>query len=75
MSDVVKKRDDNMRARYEVTNPYAAFANESGPGIVGRLLTCKKGDWAIGQDSTPVPPELWLSPYCPRDNARLAEVA
>ena len=55
MQDVVKKRDQYL-ARYDV-DPYAAFANESGPGIVGRLLTCKKGEWAIGQDSTPVPPE------------------
>ena len=55
MNDVVKKKNQYL-ARYEV-DPYAAFANESGPGIVGRLLTCKKGDWAIGQDSTPVPPE------------------
>ena len=55
MHDIVKK-SDNYVSRHEA-DPYAAFANESGPGIVGRLLTCKKGDWAIGQDSTPVPPE------------------
>jgi hypothetical protein len=42
MQDVVKKKDQYL-ARYEV-DPYAAFANESGPGIVGRLLTCKKGE-------------------------------
>ena len=64
MSDVVKKKDQYL-ARYEV-DPYAAFANESGPGIVGRLLTCKKGDWAIGQDSTPVPPRLASSLLSPR---------
>ena len=40
-----------------VADPYAAFANESGPGIVGRLLSCRKGDWGIGPDNAPVPPE------------------
>ena len=57
MNDIVKK-PDNYADRYDtVADPYAAFANESGPGIVGRLLICRKGDWAIGQESTPVPPE------------------
>ena len=31
------------------------FANEGGPGIQGKLLTCKKGVWGIGQDGTPPP--------------------
>ena len=58
MDDIVKKeKPDNYVARYETADPYAAFAAESGPGIVGRLLTCKKGDWTIGQDSAAVPAE------------------
>ena len=43
MNDVVKKNDQYL-ARYE-SDPYAAFANEGGPGIQGKLLTCKKGEW------------------------------
>ena len=58
------EKKDQYLARYEV-DPYAAFANESGPGIVGRLLTCKKGDWAIGQDSTPIPSRGSLPLCCP----------
>ena len=54
MNDVVKK-PDNYVARYEVTDPYAQFANEGGPGIQGKRLTCKKGVWGIGQDCTPPP--------------------
>ena len=39
-------------ARYD-TKPadrFAAFANEGGPGIKGKLLTCSKGDWSVGAD-------------------------
>ena len=67
MTEIVK-RNDAYTARYavgEAADPYAAFANESGPGIVGRLLSCRKGDWGIGQDNAPVPPEsrfLFLVP-------------
>ena len=53
MNDVVKKKDQYL-ARYE-DDPYAPFANEGGPGIQGKLLTCKKGVWGIGQDCTPPP--------------------
>ena len=48
MNDVVKKKDQYL-ARYE-DDPYAAFANEGGPGIQGKRLSCKKGVWGIGQD-------------------------
>ena len=57
MSNEVTKRADNYAARYEVTNPYAAFAAEGGPGIVGKLLVCKKGDWSLGSDGDDVPAE------------------
>ena len=51
MNEIIKK-PDNYVARYEVADPYAQFANEGGPGIQGKLLTCKKGVWGIGQDCT-----------------------
>lgn len=54
-SDLAKRRNDTYVQRYDV-DPYAAFASEGGPGIQGKRLTCKKGDWALGQDDTPVPP-------------------
>ena len=53
MNDVVKKKDQYL-ARYE-DDPYAAFANEGGPGIQGKRLSCKKGVWGIGQDESPPP--------------------
>jgi hypothetical protein len=56
MNDIVKK-PDNYAARYEVADPYAAFAAEGGPGIVGKLLVCKKGDWTIGSEGDAVPAE------------------
>ena len=56
MNELVKQRNETYAARYEVADPYAAFANESGPGIVGRLLACRKGDWGIGSDKTPSRP-------------------
>jgi hypothetical protein len=54
MNEIIKK-PDNYAARYETADPYAQFANEGGPGIQGKLLTCKKGVWGIGQDCTPPP--------------------
>ena len=54
MNEIITK-PDNYAARYEATDPYAQFANEGGPGIQGKLLTCKKGVWGIGQDCTPPP--------------------
>ena len=57
MSNEVTRRTDNYAARYEITNPYAAFAEEGGPGIVGKLLVCKKGDWSLGSDGDDVPAE------------------
>jgi hypothetical protein len=54
MNDLVKK-PDNYTARYEAIDPFASFANEGGAGIVGKLLSCKKGTWGIGQDETAPP--------------------
>jgi hypothetical protein len=31
-------------ARYGA-DPYTSFASESGPGIIGKRLSCPKGDW------------------------------
>ncbi len=57
MSNSVKVADQNYVARYENGgDPYAAFANEGGPGIVGKLLQCKKGEWCIGADNDAVKP-------------------
>ena len=51
-----KETNGNYVARYtDNVDPYAAFANEAGPMIVGQLLTCKKGVWGIGRDEDPVP--------------------
>jgi hypothetical protein len=36
-------------------DPYTNFANESGPGIIGKRLSCVKGEWLCGPDKTPVP--------------------
>jgi hypothetical protein len=48
-------RSGSYVARYaDGTDPYTAFANEGGPGIQGKLLTCKKGSWGIGPDADPV---------------------
>ena len=55
MTTEITTRDDTYAARYEAADPYAQFANEGGPGIQGKLLTCKKGVWGIGQDCTPPP--------------------
>jgi hypothetical protein len=54
MNEVVKQNETYV-ARYTGNeDPYAAFANEGGPGIQGKLLTCKKGEWCIRADSDPV---------------------
>jgi hypothetical protein len=55
MTNALTKQEANAAyvARYDApgtVNPYAAFATESGGGIVGRLVACKKGDWSIGKD-------------------------
>ena len=56
MNDIMKKeKPDNYVARYEGADPYAQFASEGGPGIQGKLLQCKKGDWSIGADGAGVP--------------------
>ena len=55
MTQEVAKRDDYAVARYGAANPYEAFANEGGPGIQGKLLTCRKGEWSIGADGADVP--------------------
>ena len=36
-------------------DPYAQFANEGGPGILGKLFACRKGDWGIGSEADPRP--------------------
>ena len=43
------KRNDTYAARYDTGDPYAQFANEGGPGIQGKLLTCKKGCGALAK--------------------------
>ena len=65
MTEIVK-RNDAYTARYavgEAADPYAAFANESGPGIVGRLLSCRKGDWGIGTGQCPRPAGVAASSF------------
>ena len=57
MNELAKRNDTTYAQRYEVTDPYAAFAAEGGPGIVGKPLACKKGDWSLGSDGDPVPAE------------------
>jgi hypothetical protein len=55
MNEIVK-RNDSYVARYDGgDDPYLSFAREGAPGIVGRLLTNKKGVWGIGKDEEPVP--------------------
>jgi hypothetical protein len=55
MSTEIAKRNESYVARYnQGDDPYKAFASEGGPGIVGQLLTCAKGDWTRGQDKDPV---------------------
>ena len=57
MNELVKSEKQDYAARYrsDNTDPIAQFANEGGPGIQGKLLTCKKGSWGIGTDGDPVP--------------------
>ena len=57
MNELAKRNDTTYAQRYEVTDPFAAFAAEGGPGIVGKPLACKKGDWSLGSDGDPVPAE------------------
>src|SRR5262249_14424022 len=46
----------NYVARYGgAADPFAAFANEGGPGIQGQLLLCRQGEWTIGADNAHVP--------------------
>ena len=51
----IAKRNDSYVARYEVTDPFVSFSNEGAPGIIGKLLTCKKGVYGIGSDESPPP--------------------
>jgi hypothetical protein len=54
-NELAKTNGGSYLARYDVDeDPYARFASEGGPGVKGKLLTCSKGDWAIGADKTPV---------------------
>ena len=57
MNELAKRNDTTYAQRYEVTDPFAAFAAEGGPGIVGKPLACRKGDWSLGSDGDPVPAE------------------
>ena len=54
---IAKQNHSEYLTRYETpnANPYAAFAAEGGPGIRGKLLACRKGEWGVGQDANPVP--------------------
>ena len=58
MTNDLAKQSNNSTylARYTEgdEDPYARFANEGGPGIKGKLLTCSKGDWNVGADKTPI---------------------
>jgi hypothetical protein len=51
-----KTATELYRAEYRdrYVDPFTAFANEGAPGILGQHLQCKKGDWVIGKDATPV---------------------
>src|SRR4249920_278764 len=73
MSNEVAKTEQSASyvARYDTgaADPYAAYATENGPGIKGKLLTCSKGDWAIGKDKDPVKADAR-----PRDDEGLAQV-
>jgi len=55
-NDLALKNNAYVDRYSDAKDPYAAFANESGPGIQGSLLSCRKGDWGIGPDATPVKP-------------------
>ena len=55
MNELAKRNDTTYAQRYEVTDPYAAFAAESGPGIVGSHSSAKK---AIGRSVTTATPFL-----------------
>ena len=69
MDDVpATKTDTYIASRYDI-DPYASFANEGGPGIVGQRLACTKGEWVAGPDQTPVPigtPMLAIVPTASR---------
>ena len=53
MSNSVKVADQNYVARYENGgDPYAAFANEGGPGIVGKLLSARRASGASAPITT-----------------------
>jgi hypothetical protein len=44
MTTELATKSNSYAARYADTkDPYAAFANESGPGIQGRLLVLQQG--------------------------------
>jgi hypothetical protein len=52
----IKNSNSSYVARYtaDAKDPYQAFADEGGPGIQGKLLTCKKGEWCLGADNDTV---------------------
>jgi hypothetical protein len=53
-TELVNKNSTYLTRYDAAPDPYLAFANESGPGIQGSLLACRKGDWGIGPDASPV---------------------
>ena len=55
MNEIAKRKDTTYAQRYEVTDPYAAFAAEGGPGIVGGRSSAKK---AIGRSAATATPFL-----------------
>ena len=57
MSNEVTKRADNYAARYEVTNPYAAFAAEGGPSLAS-FSSAKKAIGRSGATATMFLPRL-----------------
>src|SRR5262249_6035835 len=48
-------RGNGSVAISDTEDPFAAFANE-GLGIVGKLLTCKKGVWYVGSEGAKAQP-------------------
>jgi hypothetical protein len=64
-------------ARYGTTDPYLAYSEEGGPGIIGQRLGFAKGDWSLGADKTPVPHGarfLMLVPTASRGWVKWSEV-
>jgi hypothetical protein len=51
-----KQNNDTYLARYQTAGDgFSSFASEGGPGIIGTMMRCSKGDWSVGQDKDPLP--------------------